>query len=267
MPYARVHDLEIYYEVAGQGPRLFFIGGSGGDLRQKPGVHEGPLKNDFEVLAYDQRGLGRTTKPARDYTMAEYGDDAAGLLEALGWDRAHVIGVSFGGMVAQELAIRHPARVERLVLACTSSGGEGGASYPLHELAELEPGERARKYISISDLANDEAWQRENPDTLKAMMDFALQRQPSPDDSDAVIGARRQLEARRHHDTWERLAEIQAPTLIAGGRRDGIAPVSNQEALASQIPDARLELFDGGHMFLLQDRNAFPRIVEFLQQS
>lgn len=267
MPHTTVGDLEIYFEVAGRGPRVLFIGGTGGDLRQKPGVHDGPLKGDFEVLAYDQRGLGRTSKPARDYAMSEYGDDAAGLLEALGWDRAHVVGVSFGGMVAQELAIRHPERVDRLVLACTSSGGGGGASYPLHDLADLAPMERARRQISISDLANDDAWQRENPDTVKAMMEFALQRQPPSGDSAAVAGARRQLKARSHHDTWDRLALIRAPTLIAGGRRDGIAPVANQEALAKRIPNARLELFDGGHMFLLQDREAFPSIVRFLRDS
>ncbi len=267
MPTATVGDIEIYYEIAGQGPRLLFIGGTGGDLRQKPGVLDGPLKGQFEVLVYDQRGLGRTTKPERDYEMREYGDDAAGLLEAVGWTAAHVVGVSFGGMVAQEMAIRHPARVKRLVLACTSSGGAGGASYPLHELAPLEPRARAVKQVSISDLASDDAWQRENPDAVKAMIDFAMQRQPPADDAEAVAGARRQLEARSRHDTWGRLGEIQSPTLVCGGQRDGIAPPENQEALAARILGARLELFDGGHMFLLQDRAAFPRIVEFLQES
>lgn len=265
MPYAKVGDIDVYYEIAGHGPRLLFIGGSGGDLRHTPGVLDGPLKNDFEVLVYDQRGLGRTSKPARDYTMQEYGDDAAGLLEAVGWSSAHVIGVSFGGMVAQELVIRHPERVERLVLACTSSGGAGAPSYPLHELADLEPSARAAKQITISDLANDEAWQKSNPEAVSAMLEFGKQRQPDPKDAEAVVGARRQLEARRYHDTWDRLPGVTAPTLICGGCRDGIAPVENQEALLRRIPGARLELFDGGHMFLLQDRSAFPRIVEFLQ--
>ena len=153
----RVRNIEIYYEIHGQGPRLLFIGGSGGDLRHKPGVFEGPLVQEFEVLSYDQRGLGRSERPNGPYSMADYGEDAAALLDALGWDRCRVMGVSFGGMVAQELALRYPERVERLVLACTSSGGEGKPSYPLHELQELPAEERALRSMELSDLRRDAA--------------------------------------------------------------------------------------------------------------
>ncbi|MDG2306632.1 MAG: alpha/beta fold hydrolase [Candidatus Binatia bacterium] len=266
MPIAAVGDIDIYYEVAGAGSRLLFIGGTGGDLRQGLGVLDGPLPEQFEVLVFDQRGLGRTSKPEGPYEMQDYGDDVAGLLDVLGWDSALVIGVSFGGMVAQELALRHPGRVRRLVLACTSSGGRGGASYPLHGLGDLDPRERARTQISISDRANDKAWQRENPEAANAMIEFVVQRQPSPDDAAALTGARLQLDARSRHDTWDRLPGLDVPTLICAGERDGIAPPENQEALASQISGSRLAFFDGGHMFLLQDRTAFSRIVEFLSE-
>jgi 3-oxoadipate enol-lactonase len=100
--FVEVGDLQIYYERAGAGPRLLYISGTGGDLRRRPSVFERPIAQHFEIVSYDQRGLGQTAKPDRDYTMAEYAEDAVGLLDALGWDRCHVMGVSFGGMVAQE---------------------------------------------------------------------------------------------------------------------------------------------------------------------
>ena len=132
MPFVRVGDIEVYYERGGSGPRLLFISGTGGDLRRRPSVFERPIARHFEILTYDQRGLGQTSKPDREYTMAEYAADAVGLLDAVGWDRCHVMGVSFGGMVAQEMAIRYPMRVDRVVLACTSSGGAGKPETPTY---------------------------------------------------------------------------------------------------------------------------------------
>ncbi|MEJ0043800.1 MAG: alpha/beta hydrolase [Rhizomicrobium sp.] len=92
----------------------------------KPNQMDGPFPRAFDILSYDQRGLGRTSKPDAPYTMADYGDDAARLMDFVGWPSARVIGVSFGGMVAQEFVLRHPARVERLVLACTSRAARAG---------------------------------------------------------------------------------------------------------------------------------------------
>lgn len=265
MPFASVGDIEIHHQIEGSGPRVLFIGGTGGDLRKHPNVFDGPLPRHATVLAYDQRGLGQTSKPDAPSTMADYALDAAGLLDAVGWESAHVVGVSYGGMVAQELAIRRPDLIERLVLCCTSSGGEGKPSYPLHELRELDPDARRRTQVAISDTRRGPEWQAANPDKLQALLDqMAADEVPLDEDPARDVGARRQLEARQGHDTWDRLDRIEASTLVAAGRFDGIAPVANSEALVGRIPDARLQVFEGGHLFLVQDRSAWPAIVEFL---
>ncbi len=265
MPFADLAGLRAYYERAGAGPQLLFISGTGGDLRVKPGVFESPLGSAFDLLAYDQRGLGRTDKPDGPYTMADYADDASRLLDAIGWDCVNVIGVSFGGMVAQELALRHPDRVSKLVLACTSAGGAGGASYPLHEIALLPDDQRVRLQMSISDLRQTSAWQHAHPDAVaKAVAWARAAAQHGRDDPARTRGAALQLAARAGHDTWDRLGKLHAPVLLCAGRHDGIAPLANMQAMAARMPAAELRIYDGGHLFLIQDRSAYPDIVDWI---
>jgi 3-oxoadipate enol-lactonase len=263
MPHAAIADIELWFERAGEGRRLLFISGTGGDLRVRPNVFEGPFARGFDLLAYDQRGLGRSSKPDVPYSMAQYADDAAALLDHVGWPTARVIGVSFGGMVAQELALRHPERVERLVLACTSPGGAGGSSFPFHEIEHLQGEARARHLIPVSDTRRDATWAAANPD-LYAQFVAMGSVDPYADEPGHREGARRQLEARAKHDTWERLDRIACPTLIAAGRHDGIALPATQENMAARIAGAQLRFFEGGHLFMLQDRAANPAIIEFL---
>jgi 3-oxoadipate enol-lactonase len=262
MPRATANGIELYFETAGQGRRLLVISGTGGDLRHHPNVLDGPLANQFSVLCYDQRGLGQSDKPDAVYTMADYADDAAGLLEHLSWPSCAVAGVSFGGMVAQELALRHPSLVERAVLACTSAGGAGGSSYPLHELDELAEEERAGVLLGLLDRRLDADWQDAHPQ--EAARQRAAFARPAAPDGEAAAGARRQLEARRHHDTWDRLGDIGVPVMVSGGLYDGVAPPENLERLASRIPGAELSFYEGGHMFLLQDPGAWSSITKFL---
>jgi 3-oxoadipate enol-lactonase len=263
MPICRIDDIDIYFERAGHGPPLLFISGTGGDLRTKPNVFDGPLPRQFDVIAFDQRGLGRTSKPDKPITMARYAADASGLLAALSLRRALVFGVSFGGMVAQELAILHPDRVKALVLACTSPGGAGGASYPLHQLTGMTRAEIARHMIPISDTRRDAAWAAANPQEHKALIDMGST-DPYAEEPDRAMGARRQLEARAGHNAWDRLGAIRCPVMIAGGKYDGIARPEVQARMAQRIAGAQLQMFDGGHLFLLQDRAAFPAISTFL---
>jgi 3-oxoadipate enol-lactonase len=255
----------LHYELAGSGPPLLWISGSGGDIRKQFGPFDSPVPDHYTVLAYDQRGLGRSSKPDVAYTMADYADDAASLLDHVGWDRCRVIGVSFGGMVAQHLAVRHPQRVERMVLCCTSSGGAGGSSYPLHALLDLEPETARWRRLELADKRRDDEWRRSHPQQAATMYELMVAaEQVGADEPDHEVGSRRQLEARRGHDTWDALVDVDVPTLVAGGRHDGIAPPANLERLAGRVPAAQLRFFDGGHLFFVQDPQAWPAIVEFL---
>lgn len=270
MPYFQSGDLEIYYESSNPDgrPRLLYISGTGGDLRKKPGIFDSPLPELFKLASHDQRGLGRSAKPDRPYSMAEYADDALRLLDHLGWDKAHVLGISFGGMVAQEMAIRHCDRIDRLVLCCTSSGGQGGSSYPLHDLEALGELDRIKKMMTISDIRCDQQWIASNPEAYADMTAESLAAlRFAADQLNHAIGARRQLEARSEHDTFDRLPAIRCPTLVCGGRYDGLATPDNLKNLNARLPHSRLEFFEGGHMFLLQDSKAFPRIVEYLLED
>ena len=265
MPFVAVRDINLYYEIAGSGPKLFYISGTGGDLRRKPNVFDSPLAEYFTILAYDQRGLGQTDRPETPYTMVDYAEDANALLDAMGWQSCAVMGTSFGGMVGQEFALRYPQRVEKLVLACTSSGGAGGASYPLHELLDMDLQEKTMHMMGISDLRLDEAWQADNPLQVQELVAMAGNAAAvGEDEPGRAMGARLQVLARKDHDTYDRLPQLKMPIFICGGRYDGIAATANQQALKRQLPHAQLKLFEGGHGFLQQDPVAYQQIIAFL---
>lgn len=259
---ASVNGIEIYHEVHGAGPPLLTIGGTGGDLRQTPAAAS-PFAAHFTTLAFDQRGLGRTAHPDGTWTMADYAADAAGLVMALGWDRCHVVGTSFGGMVALELAIRHPELIDRLVLCCTSPGG-ALASYPLHELRDRDPAE----LVAIRMRLLEERWDPDADEPIPGLGAIYpwMERQAlaPPEDPMAADGLRRQIDARAGHDVMDRLERIAAPTLVCAGRYDAMAPLHNARYLADHIPRADLAVFDGGHVFMLQDPTAHPTMIEFL---
>ncbi len=266
--WADLGEVSLCYLVAGAGPPVHAISGTGGDMRRRPGLLDSPLVRRFTVLGYDQRGLGRSTIRDEPVTMADFADDAACLVGHVGWDVCSVVGVSFGGMVAQELALRHPRLVRRLVLCCTSSGGAGGSSYPLHDLIDLDAHDRSLRTFVLADRRRDEVWQAAHPEEAAALLALvAEQGAIGAGEPGREVGARRQLEARARHDTWERLPALDVPTLVCAGRYDGIAPLENSERLADRIPGARLEVFEGGHLFLLEDRRAWEVIGDFLGEA
>ena len=256
-------DLDIYFERSTPRPNgpLLFIGGTGGDLRNKPNQLDSPLSEHFEIISYDQRGLGQTSKPSGSYSMQQYADDAAHLLDELKIDTIPVMGVSFGGMVAQEFIKRHASRVSKLILACTSSGGDGGSSYPLHTLEEMNEEEKLETSIKINDLRITDAWIEQNADLWQSTKEQAENRNAYKPQPRNLL---KQLLARKDHNTYGDLDEINIPTFLLGGKYDGIAPMLNMEKMHQKIDNSKLEFYEGGHLFLIQDTNAFQDIINWL---
>jgi len=253
------HDgCSFYYEVRGSGSPLLFLNGSGSTIEAVSLLVDYFAKS-FNVAIHDQRGLGKTSIPDGPYSMAHYATDAVALADHLGWKTFNVLGISFGGMVAQELSVTHPNRVNRMVLSCTSPGGEGGSSYPLHELALLDPEIRADKYLGLSDTRFNEQWFIDHPED-------EMYRRPvvTTGDTEKRRGELLQLEARQYHDVWNRLPNVTAEVLVASGTFDGIAPPANGQAIASRIASSEYREYVGGHMFFIQDRRALKEFVEFL---
>lgn len=262
MPVYKQSDLEMYYEFFGAGRPVVFFNGSGATL-ESSSLLISALASQCQVLAHDQRGLGRTSIPVGPYTMAQYAHDGAALLDYVGWDRCAVVGISFGGMVAQEFAVTWPERVEKLVLMCTSAGGEAGSSYPLHELGFLPVDERNRRIVELTDSRFTPEWLASHPRDAR-MMSMRAEQAAIPKGEEVLRGERLQLQARIGHDVAQRLHRITAPTLVTAGRFDGIAPVANSQEIASRIPSADMRIYEGGHLFTAQDPQALVDITEFL---
>ena len=262
MPYIRANNIDINYERRGSGPRLVFINGTGATLATTLPMLD-MFAARFDVLAYDQRGLGETIAPEGPYSMADYAADALALTRELGWDTFRLLGVSFGGMVAQEVAVTAPERIERLALMCTSPGGAGGSSYPLHTLESMTPDEQAAAWVTILDTRFTPEWLAEH-EADRMIAEMVAQR-PKMERPEAVRrGERLQLEARAGHDVYERLPRVTCPTLVASGTFDGIAAPDNGRVIAEQIPNAEFRLYEGGHIFFIQDQRAYPEVLDFL---
>jgi pimeloyl-ACP methyl ester carboxylesterase len=247
MALVAVGELELDCERSGSGPPLLAIMGMSGTYSHWSEDFLEPLRRDFEVIVYDHRGVGASSRLTGPITIAEMAKDAAGLLSALEIDSAHVLGISMGGMIAQELALADPARLRTLTLGCTYCGGPGSALMPresLRRLAEVRAaGDRERAIraswelnVSAGFAADEQSWER--------FREIGLRR------SVALAVIAEQGRAIYAHDTSARLSEIAAPTLVLHGAADQILPVQNGPLLAERIPGARLELFDEvGHLF------------------
>jgi len=245
-----VGEIELDYERSGNasGPPLLLIMGMSGTA-----LHWGEpflelLRADFDVIAYDHRGVGASTPLAGPVTIRQMAEDAAGLLAALELDSAHVVGISMGGMIAQELALAHRERIRTLTLGCTFCGGPGSALAPEAVMVKLG------KAMASGDreLALRAGWEI-NVSAAMAVNDeaYARFREIGNRRAVAVEVIMQQLQACTAHDTYERLPELAGlPTLVIHGTEDELLPVQNGKLIASRIPGSQLEIFDGvGHLF------------------
>lgn len=265
MPLIATARVALWAEEAGEGPRVLSFAGTGGDLRKPPSIFATPLAARTRLLAFDTRGCGRSDKPDAMPTMADFADDAAALLDAMGWDRVHVVGYSFGGMVAQHFALRHGARVGRLVLAATSPGGAGGSSFPLHTITDLPPRERAIKALSVMDTRIDAAALAAPDAALATRIGYVEKYYDAfMDEPGAREGRARQLAARADHDCWDALPQITHKAMVCGGLHDGQAPREAVTNLASRLPNATLNWYPGSHAFSFECPAFWRDVADFV---
>jgi pimeloyl-ACP methyl ester carboxylesterase len=265
MPTVKVSDINIYYEAHGEGEPLLLIMGYGcsssGWFRQIP-----DLSKEYLVVTFDNRGTGQSDKPDTSYTMEMMAGDVARLLEAIGIDATHVYGVSMGGMIAQEFALRYPEKVISLILGCTMCGGTQMIMPDAESLTfifDMErrkmrtPEEEARELLAF--LCSQE-FINNNPDIVEQFIAKALEH-VTP-----LHGYMRQGEAMMTHDTYDRLPQIKAPTLVISGTADKLIPIDNSRLLASRIANAELLILENvEHGFWIEGvEEANKAILDFM---
>ena len=262
MPMIKVNDIQMYYEMHGQGFPLLLIMGLKRNTewwyRQIP-----HLSRHFRVIAFDNRGAGRSDKPASDYSIPLFANDTATLMDALRIQKAHVLGISMGGYIAQELAISRSDLVQGLVLGCTSCGGpkavlmseETRNAYVANEGLTLKQILRKDMHIYFSDeyIAN-------HPKQIAQFVEISMRHVQPPE---AFF---RQFNACLGHDTVDRLCDIEAPTLIMAGDDDHLVPTENSRILKKLMPEAELHLYPGKrHVFFIEEHEKFNRnVTDFL---
>lgn len=258
MPKARVNGIDINYGVDGAGEPLVLIMGFSSNRRAW--MFQTPVfKKHYRVITFDNRGVGRSDKPEGPYSTRVMADDTVGLMDHLGIKRAHFLGVSMGGMIAQEVAINYPDRVNKLVLVATYASRNLRSSGPSAEMREAEalPVKRmAGRLMAIASSGTP-------------LMIFArLLRRITLGlvGKSAVAGLTGQREACIGHDTLDRLGHIKAPTLVIVGSSDRVIKPESSDEIARRIPAARLTVFDGGsHVFCMEMKDRFnEEVLRFL---
>jgi 3-oxoadipate enol-lactonase len=263
MERALINGVELAYELRGAGAPLVMIHGAQGDQTMFDDLAS-RFADKFRVLTFDQRGSGLSGKPHTAYSIALLADDTAMLMEHTGFSQAHVIGVSMGGTIAQELVLRHPAKVRSVILGCTTPGGRkairigGGAFAAAYSTRPMTAEERGR---ALAEAAFTKGYIEQHPDIIPAMIEARRQRPLDP----AALEQR--MKAVLAHDAYDRLPQITCPTLVITGKDDALVAWQNSELLAERIPGAKLVVLEAaGHCFWLeQPQQSRDAIAQFLE--
>jgi pimeloyl-ACP methyl ester carboxylesterase len=259
VPTASIDGTELYYERAGKGEPLLLIQGMSATHLAWGTPFASRLEESFECIVFDNRGIGRSGPVEGPFTIAEMAADTAGLLDELGLESVHVLGISMGGMIAQELALAQPDRLRSLTLGCTYCGGPG---------ARMMSGDDTK--LLFEAMAS-----REQERVFRAMWELNLSPEFRSEESRyadftamaAALPARNatiqlQIQAILGHDTSARIGAIETPTQILHGDLDRILPVDNGRDIASRMPTARLEILEGiGHMFWWEQSERSAELV------
>lgn len=259
MPTVQHKGLTFYYAERGEGVPLIFLNGLAGDHQYWMGQLRA-LSKHFRCLALDNRDTGQSSYASASYTIPDLADDVAGFMEQLSLPAAHIVGLSLGGMIAQEIALRHPARVRSLLLVGTVAKADAWFSATLDAYGCIRRQVRDTSeffQVLLPWLVSHRYFEHpERVEWLKAL----LAQNPHPQKSEGFF---RQFEAIRGHDAVGRLRSITCPVLIAAGEDDSIAPPRYSRQLAAHLPQARLEIMAGiGHAPPIEDPRGFNRLIE-----
>jgi pimeloyl-ACP methyl ester carboxylesterase len=258
MGIVRVNGIDLHYVEAGSGEPLLLIMGLGGD-HQAWGFQFRAFAERHRVIAFDNRGAGQSSAPDEPYTIRGMADDARGLLDALGVGRVHVVGVSMGGMIAQELALAQPERVASLHLGCTLARSDPYLRSVLRVWRDLRarlPQESVVRTIALWLLAP--ATFAERPDFAEMVVQAALAN-PFPQ---STAGFLRQSEAVMGHDTLDRLAALRPPTLVTVGEDDILVPPRFSREVSAAIPGSALHVVAAaGHVYFWERVDDFNKLT------
>ena len=262
MPVVKLENLELYYEIIGQGDPLVMIRGLGSNVDHW--YEQAPvLSKKYQLLVFDNRGIARSSNPGGPFSTGDMAADTTALMEAVGIKNAHVLGFSMGGMVAQEMALNYPEKVNGLILVATDCGvtqrikARPEVSRLFSEM--VSQGTAEAKLAAAACLYAKQTFESKM-DVIERYNEVSM-RFPASTDMMA-----RQWEAVTQHDACSRLQNISSPTLTLTGSEDVLIPPENAKIMADMIPDARTKtITDGGHLVPIEQPQQFnTAVIDFL---